>query len=152
MSLPTWKKEFYRSKFPNGPIRSVEHSLRKWKGLQRNNLLRHECLPVVLDPDARPPIYEGIADAKWISSPHGTEERHVLCIDATTCALCFHYLKGVVGEPEDCNLCPLQQTLGRSCDRPGEPFSDWVLRADPMPMIRALEITLKRLKKKETPA
>ena len=46
MSLQTWMDEFYPTpaqKFPT-ELEAVEHSLRKWKGLTKENLEKHSVV------------------------------------------------------------------------------------------------------------
>ena len=44
MSLKTWKKEFYpisASRVRKDAIAAIEHSLRKWRGLTKDQMKRH---------------------------------------------------------------------------------------------------------------
>lgn len=42
MSLETWKQEFYSLPASNAPIeQALDHSIKKWAGLQPDNLAKH---------------------------------------------------------------------------------------------------------------
>ena len=126
MSLDTWKAEFYpipASACPPG--QAVEHSLRKWRGLRKENLERH-----------------GIErDGRFI----GIEFR----IGDETCALCRIYYDHKAAYRDACNDCPIHQLTGARCDSSGSPYDSFgspydsfVTNGDPEPMIALLERTL----------
>lgn len=114
MSLATWTAEFYPVPADQVPAEeAVAHSLRKWRGLTKENLERHGG-------------EINLCDAKF-----GTER---IAIDVSTCALCIHYYND-----GSCWKCPLKRLLGKKCFRRGEPYHKWGCTGDPLPMIRALE-------------
>ena len=132
MSLQTWMDEFYPTpaqKFPT-ELEAVEHSLRKWKGLTRENLEKH-----------------GVIHRGWnIRDDNDTR----LLIDSTTCALCQRHTK----DEEDfanCDKCILKkvnvsefdgQHYGCDPAMPGHDYSIFyvfIVRSNPQPMIELLE-------------
>ena len=115
MSLQTWKKEFYP--IPAEQVLSadaVAHSLRKWEGLKPKNLAKHDLIShgeVIIDDD-------------------GNE----LGIDASSCALCNHYID------DDCAECPLALVRGGvSCAMRDSPYHAFMESDDPNPMIKWLK-------------
>ena len=121
MSLKTWMAEFYPAPARDAlKEQAVEHSLRKWIGLRKENLERH-----------------GIVDAE----PYSIGTMH---IDASSCALCKHYWS--LNDEHACVMCPLAIVRGGvSCDCPtaeeglSGPLSVWRSRCDPEPMIAWLK-------------
>lgn len=113
MSSNSWKAEFY----PTDAIdtrrdEAIQHTLRKWKGTQPENLAKHE-----------------MEKAKYAEIIGLTEEDHFY-FGSGSCALCVHY---------NCSDCPLQQHTNYTCSEPGSQYKRWVLENDPEPMIKALE-------------
>lgn len=125
MSLETWKAQYYPVDAADvPPAEAVAHSLRKWEGLRKENLNKHQCF---INGDL------GVIDLD-------TEE--VLHIDTGSCALCAHY-----EYPRRCPNCPLFNVLGGvRCDGANQPyqwFSAVMIRRntpDPEPMISALKL------------
>lgn len=122
MSLQTWMSEFYPVK-PNKRMtkrQAIEHSLRKWEGLTKENLNKHGCHK----------DWKSIIDDNY-----GT-----LDIDGESCALCVkYYYKD--GDEHLCNRCPLSKSLGNSCDNfalESSPYLQWLNDNNPLPMIEAL--------------
>ena len=95
MSLATWKREFYRT--PASRVskkNALAHSIRKWEGLSKENLKRHEC--------------------KFSYGFIGDEINDFRILGSELCALCHHYLKEF--QPY-CASCPLALSRdGISCD------------------------------------
>lgn len=119
MSLATWKAEFYPLEAGECPKdQAVEHSLRKWKGLRAEALVRHDVT----------------ADCGQLKLRAADG---YLSTDCSSCALCAHFLP--------CKECPLARSRkGTPCDSrmPGEhmsPFVSWRDEFTPEPMIAALE-------------
>lgn len=113
MSLETWKKEFYFIDARAVPVeQAVEHSLRKWIGLRRENLDKH-----------------GVSiEGKRI---YGEDGR--LFISESSCALCWYYIEN------HCCHCPLYAVLGRPCDSSrSAPYQQFIFDRNPEPMICAL--------------
>lgn len=122
MSLKTWKEEFY-------PIDAeyvseedaVEHSLRKWIGLRKENLDKHRI------------------STGWTGISDGDEDVY---IDSSTCALCQRYFDDEA--VNECASCPLFDLLGKRCDNGDDsPFVIWGEYENPEPMIAALEQLVK---------
>jgi len=121
MSIKTWKKEFYP--VPASRVskkNALAHSLRKWEGLKKSNLKKHGVKYDKL-------FFVGIKD-----------DLERLLIDATTCALCHHYLDN------RCVDCPLYAVIGKSCDdngwrEGGSPYTDFVDFGKASPMLRLLK-------------
>ena len=120
MSLSSWKKEFY-SKPANKISKkdAVAHSLKKWTGLLKKNLEKHQ-----LRSDG--------------SSIYQIDDCYKdLDINDESCALCHHYIDN------ECLKCPLFKLLGHKCDTFDGPYGKWSCGNDPKPMLKALERTLK---------
>lgn len=119
MTLATWKEQFYRvpADSPEAKARPITHSLQKWKGLRQEN-----------------------RDA------HGLDGRELLLINDASCALCELHLDFERGFANACGNCPLHTVRGRSCDSPrtASPYTFWIKRGDPEPMIALLEQALKQ--------
>ncbi len=134
MPYESWYKEFYPTDADSDEASKspISHSLRKWIGLRKENLSRHD---VHLDFHA-------------IKSEDG---HTCLSIDADSCALCavYYETKSRVGK---CVECPLYQIRGASCDTiygedwdedtPESPYHRLVNDGDPEPMIKLLERAL----------
>jgi hypothetical protein len=124
--LKAWKKEFYptRADTRMSKIDAVRHSLRKWKGLLPENLDRYDLTANFID--------------------------FALPVNGDSCALCQKYYDTSFPNDESrCQKCPLAQVLGQRCDyRDDEYTSPWhsfSLGKNPVPMIEALEKTLREL-------
>lgn len=146
MSIETWKEEFYpvpaddrRAK--RSHTAAVNHSLKKWRGLTKESLEKHG-LQKISGSDCITPILGG---------------EH-MPIAGATCALCLMEddrtcLNNSTSE-KFCRQCPLFRTLGRQCDQDNlldvseepSPYSNFIVRDDPLPMIKALEKTKKKLR------
>ena len=143
MSLETWKEEFYpvpaddrRAK--RSHTAAVNHSLKKWRGLTKENLEKHgltkESGHLII------PINGG----------------GCITISGATCALCCMEYERTAYPMSDlekfCRRCPLFRALGRKCDGPllvseePSPYSEFLSKDDPLPMIKALEKTKKKLR------
>jgi hypothetical protein len=125
MSLETWKIEFYPVEAQDVPVKqALDHSIRKWEGLRRENLVRHEC-------HAR----GGVFCSPYVAS--GDDDK--LEIDADTCALCTHHYT-----ERNCPSCPLSLVRGGvRCDRVMDdeaphPYAAFLDLKDPEPMLKWL--------------
>ena len=135
MSIETWKHEFYRVEAYKVSVLSnmemLRHSIKKWEGLQPENLARHE-LKATRGGD----LYS-LGDAH-AASP-------LFNVSSTTCALCEGYKPGKFG----CGSCPLSNVRGNvACDGTMKeerfsPFRIWIVRSNPMPMLQWLREALK---------
>jgi hypothetical protein len=125
-SARAWKQKYYpvaASQVPRTatPLEMTEHALRKWRGLRPNVLARYDlglvriCHTELQGPGLRLPIH------------------------SQSCVLCRRFIK------TDCLQCPLYRNLGAPCDRGYGPFYVWSRFHDPEPMIKALELTRRRL-------
>lgn len=126
MSLRTWMQTYYpitALKAAELPLEDVvEHSLRKWIGLRKENLDRHGVR----------------ADYKII-----TDGLETLEITTDTCSLCCKFYEGL----DKCSDCPLFTILGGSCARVSNcPYLKYTHNHDPEPMIEALEKTLESVR------
>lgn len=129
MSLKTWKKEFYPKNAKTVSAKnSIAHSLRKWQGLTKTNLKKH---------DLHKQPYNMIGDGDFYME-----------IDSDSCALCKQYENEDDYEYENkCNDCPLYQFLGQQCDEEStSPYAVWIDKGNAVPMINSLKQTLKRSK------
>lgn len=124
MSLDTWKSEFYPIEASKVPVEeAVQHSLRKWRGLTKENLEKHG---VIKDEDSTKIMYG----------------KGGMSIDAHSCALCEHYLDSYQMD-NACEGCPLVTVRGVPCDDDSEssvsPYHEFTGKGNPLPMIAALE-------------
>lgn len=97
MSLESWKAEFYPVEARDVPKeRAAAHSLKKWEGLRKEELEKHEC-----------------ELTHWgdVQSRH----RETFYIIGQSCALCVHF--AVPWKNNNCLDCPLSKARGGvSCD------------------------------------
>ncbi len=121
MSLKTWKEEFYPVEADSLEAQSsaraaIEHSLRKWRGLRPEALLKHK---VRLEGPYHKQIFDDCADESQV-------------ISGSSCALCQRL----------CYDCPLVKVSGLVCDDEGSAWGVYIHKADPEPMIAQLEKAL----------
>ena len=122
MSIETWKKEFYDVE-PSAEMtrkQAIAHSLKKWKGLTKENLKKHGLIV------RTPTIYD--------------TEKQTFRIDCDSCALCLkYYYTGDCGDG-GCDTCPLFKVLHKNqCDDGDEsPYIKWLDSGNALPMIKAL--------------
>jgi len=134
MSIETWKQEFYAVEASvvgnDTDVVLLEHSIKKWEGLQTENLERHELR----------------VDCARIVDVGGVN----FYINSESCALCRKCL--FFNEQASCAPCPLYKVRGGvACDRVDadadgddiSPFEAWRDRADPEPMLTWLRKALK---------
>jgi len=138
MSLQTWNEEFYPipASAAKGDVRTaVEHSLRKWEGLRKENLDKHGLMT---DED----YHLSIIDK--------STKTHVYGVYGDTCALCL-YAKDLKNERgsdyedyEDydhdypyCIGCPLDEI--NNCNRGDSSYVIFKHKGDPEPMIANLK-------------
>jgi hypothetical protein len=124
MSISTWKREFYRIPAQNATGKNaLSASLKKWIGLRKKNLDKHNvlfCGGDLIDCDGKK--FE---------------------INDTSCALCqLYYLIGT------CNSCPLKLIRNSPCIEKTDieilsPYDAWCCDQDPEPMIFWLETAIK---------
>ena len=138
MSIETWKQEFYSVEASvagkSTDVEMLEHSIKKWGGLQTENLERH-------DLRASATFYSRIEDVEG-GSFH---------IDSASCSLCIRYLFSNGANDRGCVNCPLSKIRGNvACDVDADadgddpsPFDAWRDRADPEPMLTWLREAMK---------
>lgn len=127
MSLKTWKKEFYpceanSSKAAKDPI---GHSLRKWEGLLKKNMRKHEV------------------DAVGLTLGDSSDD--ALEIDGDSCALCEVFYDEDA-EYDDCASCPIVKATGDNCLLAFDAF--WHV-GDARPMVNLLRKTKKFAEKEK---
>lgn len=124
MSYRTWKKEFYPKDAATkmSTRDAIEHSLRKWTGLLKENLEKHN---MTLDGRDLVEKRTGL---------------NMLTIDSGTCVLCHQFIM----VDHDCYNCPLYQSLGHKCDATGAPYGKLFNGKGARPMVKALQKTLER--------
>lgn len=117
MSKESWLAEFYpeSAEEPKTAKAATEHALRKWNGLLRENLIRHEC---------------AMNERNSRVCENGYE---VLIVDGATCALCAW-----LGHTT-CVGCPISECTGDECNTE---FMTFRKTGNPKPMIELLEKTL----------
>lgn len=141
MSLKSWKAEFYpepADEAVQDAVGAVEHSLRKWRGLTKGALERHELKK----------------DLNYIR-----DAQEHLVIDAESCALCQIYIVSGQDIDDRCGGCPLMVVRGgvrcddETEDEPYSPYHGWSWAGpwDPGPMVewleKALELAIRDAKK-----
>lgn len=143
MSFETWKREFYpkdADEVNDNYVDAVEHSLKKWVGLRRENLKRHNMTYAI----HRWGNLKRDMDYVGIRGRHSDKSERDLNVNGDSCALCLLY-EGLDG---DCRACPIQKLLGKRCDeaRWGEeshsPYRVFRDTGNPEPMITVLENAL----------
>lgn len=133
MSLETWKAEFY----PVEPspemtdLEAVEHSLRKWEGLWKENLEKHGL----------------IASSSTIREKENDCERFE--IDGESCSLCVKYISRDFNR--SCGKCPLKKVNDETpCDLWNDSevsiYGEFGKNGNPEPMIKGLKKALKMVK------
>lgn len=103
MSLKTWKDEFLGEEYPSDPLEALDHSIKKWEGLSRENLDKHHLI-----------VYNG----KIIEKNNSENSER---INSSNCALCVHYLGVGIFQ---CISCPIYQITLRKCDGEYRVFVD----------------------------
>lgn len=123
-TLAAWKAEFYPVEAKDVAAEdALAHSLRKWKGLRKENLERHGVR----------------CEGSYI-----TDGQQSLYIDTTSCALCCQ--AGAM-DGTDHAACLGVKATGRRCDlRRASPWSAWRKSHDPEPMIAWLEEAIEKSK------
>ena len=126
MTVESWKSEFYavdayRSKGENWSDKEcLEHALKKWCGLTKENLDKHE-----VKHDQGMLFHKMKYDAD------------ALPIDSSTCAMCEKYYIG------GCHGCPVVRHYGDRCCGKVNQYWEFIDKNNPKPMIDLLEFCLK---------
>lgn len=120
MSLISWKAEFYPVQAVLSILAGVplEHSIRKWEGLLKRNLLKHGVTRVS-------------------ESIRITDGNDSFAITKDTCALCMLY--------QNCDPCPITKFAGTTCLHVLSAYDKWLDKETPRPMLNLLN-KLKKLK------
>ena len=148
MSFASWKREFYTSPAhytATSTYRALQHSLKKWQGLTKTNLTRHNLIKYK-DHD--------------LVEIGGYEHEH-FAITADSCALCHQYMLSRKMK-SSCSQCPIYLETGMDCDgfigdhddhdhlvtSETTPYKTWIYTGNPRKMITLL----RKLVKKYTPS
>ncbi|MFZ2992645.1 MAG: hypothetical protein WA061_02910 [Microgenomates group bacterium] len=146
MTINSWKKEFF-PKFPSKEmteLQSIKHSLKKWIGLRKSNLekhnLRQQGMSIVSNEK---PSY---MEVEW----KNFENEKFFPINVHCCSLCIKYFDFTVGDEDDvdddwefesghfaCRKCPMKMKLGRDCFTQND-FDIWAGSGNPEQMIDVL--------------
>lgn len=139
MSLKTWMESYYPKPADQTTEKeALDHSIRKWDGLQPEALAEHavkrECDDFIVD--ANHDVFE---------------------VNSGTCALCYHFDNP---EGEGCAGCPLYESRDQTrCDHQSEadieadepsPYTAFFDDGDPAPMLA--ELRRAKATASETPA
>lgn len=123
-NLARWKRRFYPvSATRVSKADALAHALRKWRGMRPAILTRYGIIHGA-----------GLDDTRYLQDATSGDR---LFIDASTCALCVHFLAAEQGVT--CRGCPLRWATDRRCGEDNTPYDTWHLTGDPEPMIAALE-------------
>jgi len=114
MSLNTWKDEFLGEEYPSDPLKALDHSIKKWKGLSKENLDRHDL------------VQRG-SEIRERANSNINEH-----IGASNCALCIHFMFEGISE---CVNCPIYKITDKDCHVGYEQF---VYRLNHQPMLNLL--------------
>ena len=137
MSIESWSKKFYPIEASKVKTvkEAIRHSLRKWRGLRKNQLSLHG-----LEKKA-------YRETKFIIKVGNVGDDIVFWVDDETCALChmFMDMEGDGDRCDRCDRCPLCEGKD-GCE---DEFEEWVQDDNPEPMIKALEKCLRKLGKRE---
>lgn len=141
MTVETWMVEFFDvdvDGIEKNKVAALEHSIKKWKGLTRENLNKH-CVSIVNFED-RPELADGKTTQRFV-------------INSRSCALCQLFMLDGGDAEANCTQCPLAQYRGgypcdvcgptqidgkEICPNPWKAFKE----RNPQPMIDQLEQTL----------
>lgn len=130
MSLKSWREEFYpvSAACVEGRNNCLQHSIKKWDGLTKDNLDKHRCS--IRKAGGHLMIYDVYQLGDSMSM-------------AFSCALCQEYLdRETQSDPHPCHKCPLYQFRnGVPCDDASEndieglsPFQHFFHFSNPQPM------------------
>lgn len=124
MGLKQWRRKFCpQLNFKDmTPVQAVQHALRKWRGLCKENLRKYGMVrrgKVIWDKE----------DGKF-------------AITTETCSLCYFWYG-----KDDCNDCPLARVNEEiPCCAENGAYSEWLESGHTKPIIRGLENALKLVK------
>lgn len=120
MSLDSWAAEFYAEPAtePKTEIEAVDHCIRKWEGLRRENLRRHGLVTSAGDLFEQYHVQSG----NWIR------------VNSDTCALCVlhqgHCSKCILAAARDGTPC-----YDNDKEEISSPYDEWIDRKRPESMI-----------------
>jgi hypothetical protein len=140
MSLQSWKDEFFPKPVEETTVEeALDHSIRKWQGLQEDALRRHVAFGPV-----------GFAG-------NMTFDDGQFDTAGSNCALCFHFNRP--SSYDKCGKCPLAAARngvpcdeGSPSDANNAPWVEWTNNDDAKPMLAWLNYTKRKvLGEAETP-
>ena len=113
MSKQSFLNEFYpipAHKATDTWTKAIDHSRLKWSGILPENLDNHRC------------EYDGDGSG---CDGYGFDKNRVLSFDNKTCALCVkaEIEAELVGESNECHMCPLKQLSGLACHDNGSAYA-----------------------------
>ena len=130
MTVKTWKEEFYpipADQATDTELEAIEHSLRKWRGLTKENRAKH-----------------GLTLNDFVAY----NSCSLIVINGSTCSLCKRHTVPLSFLTE-CSQCSITAITGTPCDKSGgSPWSMWRFQNDPRPMISVLEQCLEEEKER----
>ncbi len=113
--LAAWKKVYYKQDAKNvSKKNALSHSILKWRGLLKGVLKKFK-----LHLDGR-----ALFD----------DDTNRISVDGDTCALCTHYLDF----SNNCAYCPLHKLCGCRCDQGRNPYHEFIIGGNALPMLRLL--------------
>lgn len=141
MSIESWKREFYptpAANATNDDITAIEHSLKKWVGLSKSNLDKHnlrkvESIPRIVSAKNDDNNDGDSNNGFVIYFDEDEDGNDDLYVTGRSCALCQRYSHG-------CSHCPLYEaSKGINCSDIGSPYDEWMETGNIKPMIKALK-------------
>ena len=120
--IDTWEEEFYPTEaYICSKRNAAAHSLRKWIGLTKKNLAKHNLCKA-----------EGILAVK--RDPGFGETLMAFWVDGDACALCHHFYD--ISLLPICKSCPVfKVNKGKSCLGA---YEEWAKTGNIRPMLRLL--------------
>lgn len=123
MSILSWKKEFY-SKFKKSMTdkECAEHTLKKYTGILKPNLIKHEVIKK---------LGEAYIEDKKYKNFH---------FNMDTCSFCVKY----VFKERRCSNCPLYIEEEKTCFNEKSAYAKFYIKSNPKKMISLLNKVLKK--------
>jgi len=126
MSISTWKKEFFsepKSKMTDKQC--AEHTLKKYTGALKENLVKHELVKY--------------KDESYIES----KKNKTFYFDVSSCSFCLKYFEFSYSEKK-CNGCPLLKEEGVTCFNEESSYFKFIKTSKPNKLISLMKKIIKK--------